>query len=168
MPAGDTNRAAVSGLSVASRGSPSMSKLSVARTPVQCTGSPTAPCSSHTSVDTPPRARRSAAYRPAGPPPTTSTSKSIMNGQHYTGLSLRFLYFATAHFPGAARGDPERQEDQPEIEGKGGAVDIEAVEAELAGARNVPRRIDLREARQSRADAVPFVIPANVFEPRHL
>ncbi len=60
-PDGETNCAVVNVLSDASRGRPRMSKLSVASTPVQCTGSPIVACSSQTSVDTPRRASRSAA-----------------------------------------------------------------------------------------------------------
>src|SRR5438477_8945347 len=167
MPDGDTNSAVVSGLSVVSRGRPSTSKLSVARTPVQCTGSPTRPCSSQTSVDTPRRARRSAAYRPAGPPPTTSTSQSIMNDDIIR-ASLRFLYLAPANFPGAPRGDPEREQDQPHVEPEAGSPDVEAIEAELAGTRDVARRVHLRQARQPGTHAVAFVVAGNLFEMDHL
>src|ERR1043166_5118943 len=134
IPDGDTNCAVVSALSVASRGRPSTSKLSDASTPVQCTGSPTSVCSSQTSVDRPRRARRSPAYRPAGPPPTTSTSRSVMNDDIIRAGPYGFLDFAASNFPGAACGDPERHQNQPEVEPESGALDVEAIEAEFARA----------------------------------
>src|SRR5436190_12046191 len=73
-PEGAKNRTVRSGFRIASRGRSNSSKASAARTPVQCTGSPLVPCSSNSATDAPLRASCHAAYSPAGPPPTTTTS----------------------------------------------------------------------------------------------
>src|SRR5260221_7050695 len=156
---GDRNRAAISVLSVASRGRSSSSKLSAARMPVQCTGSPTVACSSHSTVSSPARASRSATNRPPGPPPTTSASIARcgelwgMSRCHYKGGTSK-LHASIARFPLAAPGDPERQHDQFEIQPETGAPQVQTIEAELAGARNVARRVHLCEARESGTDLV--------------
>ena len=76
-PVGDTNWTVVNGFRIVSLGIVNSSKLAALSTPVQWTGVPIAACSSHTRVENPACERRQAAYRPAGPPPITSTSKLI-------------------------------------------------------------------------------------------
>src|SRR5258705_2820844 len=152
-----------------SRGRSSSLKLSDARTPVQCTGSPIDPCSSHSSTPWPRRAICSAAYSPAGPPPTTRTS-TLACGMCEGIISASFqpLHFWLARFPRAAPGDPEREHDQLEIETEARAPQIQPIEPKLAGARDVARRIDLGQSRQSRTDAMPGLVTGNRRERNHL
>src|SRR5206468_6991581 len=54
-----------------------------------------------------------------------------------------------ALFPGAAQRDPERQQDQANVEHERTPADIEKIEAEFLPPRYVARRIDLGDAGQS-------------------
>src|SRR5438034_2477676 len=101
-----------SGLRTVSRGSSNSSKQSAPSTPVQCTGTPNASCSSQTTTLNPSWARRQAAYSPAGPPPTISASYVI--GGAIIASSVSDL--SAAFFPFSSAGDPERQQDQLQVE----------------------------------------------------
>src|SRR5947208_781018 len=96
---------------------------------------------------TPDRSTSSVDTRTPVRPPTTSASAELcgMSRRHYKGWRKR-LNAAVARFPFAAAGDPERHEDQFQIEPEAGTFEIQAIEAELAGPRDVARRVDLREA----------------------
>src|SRR5262249_4033705 len=65
-----------------------------------------------------------------------------------------------------ATGDPERQRDQFQVEPEARALQVQAIETELAGARDVARRVDLREAGEARTNAVALVIAGELAE-RH-
>src|ERR1700704_4179463 len=149
-----------SGLRTVSRGSVNSSKLSAPSPPVQCTGTPMASCSSQTTTLNPSCARRHAAYRPPGPPPTMSASYVI--GCDI--IASSFSNLSAALFPFPTSGDPERQQQELEIETDARPFEIETIEAEFARARQISRRVHLRQARQARADAVPIFIAADVLE----
>src|SRR6185503_3714761 len=51
-----------------------------------------------------------------------------------------------AHFPRTTRGDPEREEDEAYVEPHRLAAHVEEVVFELVPARDVARRVDLRDA----------------------
>src|SRR5437667_2699851 len=134
MPEGETNRALVNAFNVASRGKSNSSKLSAARMPVQCTGSPIVECSSHSRTPAPRHARRSAATKPPGPPPTirtsteASTPSSDMCVVNYIKAGLCELHFSPARLPLAATGNPERQNNELHVETEARAFEIEKVE----------------------------------------
>src|SRR4051794_26070324 len=130
-------RAAVSELSATSRGRSKSPKLSAARMPVQCTGLPTASCSSQTRTSCPARAIRSAAYSPAGPPPTMRTSQRGCGMCDVIISASLWLDLRPARFPRAPARDPERERDQLQVEVEARAFHVEAIEAELARARDV-------------------------------
>src|SRR3954471_4190598 len=163
MPRGDRNRTDVSWFSVALSGRSNRVKLSADSTPVQCTGSPRRTCSSQTSVRTPRSARRAAMNSPPGPPPTirTSTIGLSMSGDIISGLLRKA---AVALFPGAGAGDPERQRDQLHIEPEASALHVHLIQPELAGARDVARRVHLGQSGQSGPDAVAHAVPGNRIE----
>ena len=98
-------------------------------------------------------ASRAAVNRPAGPPPTMRTSiGSCIRGSIISGrvpYRLRPCGPRFSHVPRA--GDPERQQDQLHVEPEAGALQVEPIEAELARARDVARRVDLRQPGQARA-----------------
>src|SRR6185295_13456250 len=75
---------------------------------------------------------------------------------------------AVALLPVAPRGDPERHHDQSEIEPEAGALEVQAIQPELARAIDVARRVDLRDAGQSRPDAVPCLVARNLVEAHEL
>src|SRR4249919_2868757 len=135
MPPGDRKRTDDSWLSVVLSGRSNFAKLSAARTPVQCTGSPMRSCSSQTSVRTPRSASRAAMNSPPGPPPTMRTSMQLsIRGCIISGV----LRDATvALFPRAGPGDPEREQDQLHVQPEAGALQVHLVDPELAGARDV-------------------------------
>src|SRR5438034_10715014 len=112
-----------SGLRTVSRGSSNSSKQSAPSTPVQCTGTPTASGSAQATTLNPSWARRHAAYSPPGPPPTISASYVI--GCVIITSSSSDL--PVARFPFAAARDPERQEQQLEIETDARAFEVEAI-----------------------------------------
>src|SRR6478672_7288374 len=147
MPPGDRNRTEVRCLRVAVRGRSNFAKLSAARTPVQCTGSPTRSCSSQTSVRTPRSASRAAMNSPPGPPPTMRTSMRLpIRGCIISGV----LRDATvALLPRAGSGDPEREQDQLHVQPEAGALQVHLVDPEFAGARDVAGRVDLRQPGQA-------------------
>src|SRR5688572_16330401 len=128
------------GLSTASAGRFSAAMTSSASTPVQCTGVPICGCSSNTVTDHPAAARLRAAAIPPGPPPTIATSS--MCGRLYKPTVAAAPALSIAIFPAAACRDPERLHDQPQVETEIGLPLIEQVVTELAGARQVARRID--------------------------
>src|SRR5207302_5233153 len=96
------------------------SNASRASTPVQWTGSPAVGCSSKTATPTPAWASFSAAYSPAGPPPTTMAAiedikyeiRPDYRGRKYAESGSEFLLPC---FPGSSYGDPERKQDQPQV-----------------------------------------------------
>src|SRR5690606_39174431 len=69
-----------------------------------------------------------------------------------------------AHFPAAAKGDPERQGNQPQVEPERLPIDVEPIVSELLAARNVARRVDLGHPGEPGYDAVPFHVTRNVLE----
>src|SRR5688500_2956525 len=133
---------------------------SSARTPVQCTGVPICGCSSKTLTDQPPAARPRAAAMPPGPPPTIATSS--MCGRLY-----RPLHFSIAVLPSSARSDPERLQDQLQIQAEARLLLIQQVVAKLAGARQIARRIHLRDAGQSGTDPMTRLISRYRAEREH-
>src|SRR5690348_1849284 len=147
-PDGEWNRAVVSGFRTTSPGRSSSSRTSAARTPVQCTGSPTAACSSSTATWKPRCARRAAAQRPPGPAPTIVTSY-IKNAALYARSEL-----ATAMLPSSTSRDPERQQHQPQIETETRVTDVQPVHPELVATRQIARRVHLRQAGQAGTNGV--------------
>src|SRR3954451_18872908 len=146
MPPGDRNRSAVSWLSVAVSGRSKSAKLSADRTPVQWTGSPTRACSSQTSVRTPRSASRAAMNSPPGPPPTMRTSNALCIGACIiSGLSRKT---AVPPLPRAGAGDPERQQDEFEVQPEAGAPQVDPIQPELAGRGDIARCVNLRQAGQ--------------------
>src|SRR5262249_36423212 len=133
--------------------------------PVQCTGLPIVSCSSQTSTRCPSRARRLAAYRPPGPAPMTSTSTCELD---IDALIIRpsSSDLSVAALPTSTAGDPKRQQDQLQIEPEARALPVQAIEAEFVGARDVARRVDLRQPGQPGTHQVPLAIAGNRLE-RH-
>src|SRR6266851_4450722 len=72
------------------------------------------------------------------------------------------LHLAPTRLPRAASGDPERQRNQLQVEANACALQVQAVEAELARARKIARRVDLREAGEARADAMARLVAGNL------
>src|SRR4029078_3543021 len=167
------------------RGRSTSAKASAARTPVQCTGLPLDACSSNTATSNPRRARRVAACRPPGPPPTMATSL-IRNADTHRrdGVAQSLTQpprsdkarriapespashsdLAGADLPLPAERNPERQCDQPQIEPEALAADVHPVVPELVATRDVARRVDLCDAGEPRSYAAPFGIARHLCE----
>src|SRR6476661_8333967 len=167
------------------RGRSNSAKASAARTPVQCTGLPLDACSSNTTTSNPRRARRVAACRPPGPPPTMATSLIRTVDTHRRDGGAQSLTqpprsdkarridpespaprsdLAGADLPLPAERDPERQCDQPHIEPEALAVDVHPVVPELVATRDVARRVDLRDAGEPRSYAAALGVARHLFE----
>src|SRR2546428_5266804 len=71
---------------------------------------------------------------------------------------------SVARFPFAAARDPEREQQQLEIETDARPFEIEVIEPEFAGARQIARRVHLREAGEPGTNAVPICVAANVLQ----
>src|SRR5450631_3787747 len=56
---------------------------------------------------------------------------------------------SAASFPSPPERDPEREEDQPDVEGEGLALDVKPVVPELVATDHIARRVDLRNAGQA-------------------
>src|SRR5262245_15420729 len=63
--------------------------------------------------------------------------------------------------PSPAERDPERQEDQPQVEPEALVLDVNQVVFELVAAWDVARRVDLRDTGQARAHAVALDVAGN-------
>src|SRR4030095_16908156 len=81
---------------------------------------------------------------------------------------LRSSDAAVALLPLAAAGDPERQQDQLEVETEARPLQVDAIEPELAGAADVARRVHLRQAGQAGTHAVARVVAWNLIQPDQL
>src|SRR6266540_1920395 len=62
-------------------------------------------------------------------------------------------------FPRASEGDPEGQQDQPDVEPKALAANVQQVVFEFVSARNVARRVDLRDPGKSRPHETHLALP---------
>src|SRR3954470_4526618 len=99
---------------------------------------------------------------PPGPPPTMSTSVELsMSGCIINGLSRQP---AVTFFPRTRSRDPERQQDQFQIEPEARAPQIHPIEPELAGPRDVARRVDLRQPGEPRPHAMTRGVAGNPIE----
>src|SRR5215471_9480258 len=75
-------------------------------------------------------------------------------------------HFSAARFPLPASRDPERQQNQPDIEPESGTLHVQAIESELARSRDVARRVHLRQPGQTWPDRVTFSVARDLIE-RH-
>src|SRR5262249_15907368 len=66
-------------------------------------------------------------------------------------------------FPSASKHDPERERDEPHVEPKALALRVDAIEAKLVPARNVARRIDLRDTGEAGTDPTALGIAGDIF-----
>src|SRR5262245_9355979 len=73
-----------------------------------------------------------------------------------------------ASLPAAARRDPERQQDQADVEPEALIACVDAIESELVAAGDVARRIDLRDAGQPGTDLLTLVIAVDLLERDHV
>src|SRR5215468_4426641 len=78
----------------------------------------------------------------------TSTAVRDMNADIIKSR-LRSSHFSAACFPLSASRDPERQQNQPDVEPESGALHVEAIESELVRPRDVARRVHLHQPRQN-------------------
>ena len=93
--------------------------------------------------------------RPAGPAPTIATSRTTVRS-----------VFSSPHFPCAQQADPEREQNQPQIERQRVTIHVDAIVAELLSPRNVARRVDLREPGEARPHRDAMLEAGHVFEAR--
>src|SRR5262245_53318562 len=74
------------------------------------------------------------------------------------------LELAAAYFPGAAEGDPEGQEDQADIQAEALHANVDLVVPELVAARDIARRVNLRDASETGTHAASLLEPGHVLE----
>src|SRR5215217_3832670 len=70
--------------------------------------------------------------------------------------------------PLASSGDPERQQNQLEIEPEARAFQIDAIEPELARPADVARGVDLGEAGETGPHTVARLVAGDLIQPHHL
>ena len=176
-PCGDTKRAVVSSLRMTSRERPNSSKASRARMPVQWTGSPgLGVLRGRTSAAAPRESPRS--VKPAGAATdhddivhrAVRVSPVELSCQRRIGADANRVRqnFWPRDFPRPRNGDPERERDETHVEPERLAAHVEQVVAELVAARDVARRVDLRDACQpgqhararARSRARPRAVPS--------
>src|SRR6476661_5091752 len=102
-------------------------------------------CSSTATTSWPRRASSRAAMRPAGPAPTTTTSRTQHPSESAVASEL-----PAPRFPCAQHANPKRQQNQSHVEPEGVPPDVDPVVAELVPSRHVAGRVDLRDAGQTR------------------
>src|SRR6266550_3914485 len=66
--------------------------------------------------------------------------------------------------PGSPEADPEGQGDQLQIEPEALPIDVDPVELELVLTRDIPRCVDLREAREVRPNAMLELIVRDLLD----
>src|SRR5438270_525571 len=71
---------------------------------------------------------------------------------------------ASARLPLRPARNPERHRDELQIEPEAGALQIQPIEAEFARAREIARRVHLRQPGQARPHSVTFEIPRETIE----
>src|SRR5438874_9422266 len=72
--------------------------------------------------------------------------------------------FAAPMLPFAAERDPERQQDQPDVESEAFAACVDAIEAELVAAADIARRVNLRDAGEARPETASRRVTWDVLE----
>src|SRR5262249_10257276 len=77
---------------------------------------------------------------------------------------LQPSHLAAACFPLPASRDPERQENQSDVEPESGTLHVQTIESELARPRDVARRVDVRQPGEARPHRLTLRIAGNLIE----
>src|SRR5262245_8632203 len=85
-----------------------------------------------------------------------------------TSRTLLFSVLPASGFPCASKANPKRQENQSNVEQPGTPRDVETIVAELLPARDVARRVDLRDAGQPGTHGDAHREAGHVLEPHEL
>src|SRR5688572_18529985 len=90
-----------------------------------------------------------------------------MRGRLYRPPDGIALDLSIAIFPTPARGDPERLQDQPQVETEANLFLIQQVVTKLAGARQIARCVHLRDAGESRPHTMTRFVSWDRAERQH-
>src|SRR6266516_3015555 len=96
----------------------------------------------------------------------TSTD-SFMRREHYKG-DCEALDAPFRLLPLAPSSDPERQQDQLQVQPEAGPLQVQPIEPELAGAGNIARSIHLRQSSKAGPNAVTLFVSGNLIETQQL
>src|SRR5262245_13586245 len=76
---------------------------------------------------------------------------------------LASSHLAASAFPAATKGHPEREQDETHVESEALTTHVDAVVLELVAARQVPRSVDLRDAREAGTHSMTLQVAWDVF-----